>query len=129
MSVDKRAAADVQLRGGHRGRPVGGGEHGRMTDISQRGRAPEQGAGRDLAADALAELDALDRLGYPARLQGDHPNPVAAQLGGQVPAQRFLGLERNLETTEVPVSWRSPRPPGNEEDSTPLSQPPPPGGA
>src|SRR5450759_2315112 len=74
--VDDRAAGDVEGGGGHAARVIRGGEGGHMADIGERRRPVEHGPAFDVSGDGLPAGETLrQRLGHPAGLQGDDPDP------------------------------------------------------
>jgi hypothetical protein len=98
------AAVDVDRGRGHGAGAVGGDEGGHVLEG---GRPAEHGLPLDLGDDRLAPLHAGgDRLGHAAGPQGHEPDPVAAQLGGELAAHGLDGLEGDLEASQVVVAWR-----------------------
>ena len=105
--MSDRASADVDRRGGHHARAVGGDERGDLADLGQRDGAAEQRRLVERVPDLVAAGVVLgDRLRDAAAAQRDEPHAVLAELGGHLPAHRLERREGDLQAAELVAGWR-----------------------
>src|SRR5215212_3522172 len=118
--VYDRPTAYVKGCRGHSAGMIRGSEGGHIADILKRRCPPQHRLPNDHFGYGLTISEALrDRLWHPARLQRHGANTMHSELGGQLAAQGFDGVECNLESSQIVIGHRVPV--AAEEENHPRS--------